>query len=920
MVTSEELVKAALAKDEGAFEALVRQNWRAVFGIALAGIGDWQAAEEVAQDAFVSAWSNLSKLRNAGGFSMWLRAIARNLVRNWIRSEEYRRRLAKRDVEGLPHSVPENPAVEAEHDEVLAALDTLSPRLREAVVVFYLEEKSLKETAHSLGITINTLKQRLSRARTRLRTVLESSWEDGLAKKMSRHRRAPARSGLSAMLVAGPAWPSMARSVATHQGKVLPFRVLGEPLLSAPRGLVMTVGGLLVIATAVGVSIPFRIERNSEAPSYSANDPLPRSSEHSNELVSTLYDTGVVEKEEEVSPNEATIVPVDVLADTDSIVDSNEFETIDIEGTVLAKFLGEPRGQVPLADARVIAVVVDPGDEGKIVDGYRHEEQVRDKSRHYVATTNARGEYTLRGIPKTGALVDIVSATGFMTHRKFAPYELDNGGVLRPTFVLSESNFIVVRGVLLDTNRVPIQDAVIQVHSFLGAAKNVKDTTSYLAYTDGRGAFEIHAHGPGVAGLVVTSASLGTTFFHDIDMNETEVKTLTWPSPTTLSGRIVWSDQSAAKGVELELTGGYILKTGLRELSHSRGLRQIATTDSEGSFVFDEPPLDMELRIRLTAQEHGLRSHEIPLETLHVGERRTWNYTFHDVITVWGHVLTPSGRPMSGMMVSCMKNEKRLRGVSAMTDDEGAYTLKVTAGPGQYQIYSHTPHNRWDMVGIPHFSHDVLLGDVLEEQVDFVTDEPTTIHLRVVDSGGNPLDARVEFAFVRYDEDNEYRTAWLNQLATGTWLGKGEFSWSQLMPDQEVMLLVKKAGYGLEEFRAFGGASGGEISETVTLYRNGRVEGIAVDETGAPLVNVQLSYRARKASDSRSFGEHVTTDEKGWFSTNALVPGTLVDLRLSIFNDPRAQRSKGYANFPKLQCVEEGVVDLGTVYFLPNPR
>src|SRR5262245_61509841 len=80
MTADADLVARSRERDAVAFGALVDRHHRLVFGVALATCGDRALAEDVVQDAFVTAWRNLDRLRDAGRVGSWVAGIARNLA------------------------------------------------------------------------------------------------------------------------------------------------------------------------------------------------------------------------------------------------------------------------------------------------------------------------------------------------------------------------------------------------------------------------------------------------------------------------------------------------------------------------------------------------------------------------------------------------------------------------------------------------------------------------------------------------------------------------------------------------------------------------------------------------------------------------------------------------------------------------
>ncbi|HEX8981637.1 MAG TPA: RNA polymerase sigma factor [Ktedonobacterales bacterium] len=144
-------------------------------------------AEDLVQETLLTAWRSLDHLRDASSFDAWLDGICRNVSRRATRRVRHERvwsaSLTSSDgVEGGPASFDElpsdtpDPLDELSRQELVALLDSalghLNVAAREAVSLRYLAEMPSDEAAARLGLTINTLDARLSRARKQLRTAL----------------------------------------------------------------------------------------------------------------------------------------------------------------------------------------------------------------------------------------------------------------------------------------------------------------------------------------------------------------------------------------------------------------------------------------------------------------------------------------------------------------------------------------------------------------------------------------------------------------------------------------------------------------------------------------------------------------------------------------------------------------------------
>ncbi len=168
------LVRLAQAGDDLSFAELVRAFQDIAVAFATATLGDYHLAEDAAQEAFVDAYRNLRSVRSPEAFSSWLHTIIVKQCDRITRRKQHRTtaldyafRLASADPS--PHEI-----VEAHETElaVRAAIGALSEVEREAVVLYYMGERSHAEIAEFLGIPSNAVKTRLYSARQRLRKYM----------------------------------------------------------------------------------------------------------------------------------------------------------------------------------------------------------------------------------------------------------------------------------------------------------------------------------------------------------------------------------------------------------------------------------------------------------------------------------------------------------------------------------------------------------------------------------------------------------------------------------------------------------------------------------------------------------------------------------------------------------------------------
>ena len=176
------LVSRCLDGDEAAWEDLVRQHTRQVYGLCFRFTNSAQQAQDLTQDVFLRVFKTIKTFRSAeGSFHTWLARVTRNLL-----IDHYRRTRQERVTDSIEEQLPmleeAGGAASARPDQVLAGreareilqatLQKLSPDLREAVILRDLQEMEYREIAKVLDIPEGTVKSRINRGRAELARLL----------------------------------------------------------------------------------------------------------------------------------------------------------------------------------------------------------------------------------------------------------------------------------------------------------------------------------------------------------------------------------------------------------------------------------------------------------------------------------------------------------------------------------------------------------------------------------------------------------------------------------------------------------------------------------------------------------------------------------------------------------------------------
>ncbi len=183
----EVLVRRARVGNSDAFEQLVLAYERRVYNLAFRMMGNAEDASDVAQEAFLRAFSSLSRFRGDCSFSTWIYRIVSNICLDELRKRG-RQRVSSLDepVEGEdgemsrqvadPAAGPEEVLQRTEtRDRIHDGLASLQEAQRVIVVLRDIQGLSYEEISAVLGLSLGTVKSRLNRARMALKKALEAA-------------------------------------------------------------------------------------------------------------------------------------------------------------------------------------------------------------------------------------------------------------------------------------------------------------------------------------------------------------------------------------------------------------------------------------------------------------------------------------------------------------------------------------------------------------------------------------------------------------------------------------------------------------------------------------------------------------------------------------------------------------------------
>jgi RNA polymerase sigma-70 factor (ECF subfamily) len=161
--------------DAEAFWSLVQPHDRALRALAYRLVGDRHLMDDVLQEAYLKAFRAFPSLRGREALGTWLRRIVYNAAMDQLRRRS--KVVPLEDLPERPDPMPDPATVAAGRRDLAAALESLPPMMRAAVLLVDAEGLSYEEAGAIIGVPKGTVASRLSRAREALRQALGTHTE-----------------------------------------------------------------------------------------------------------------------------------------------------------------------------------------------------------------------------------------------------------------------------------------------------------------------------------------------------------------------------------------------------------------------------------------------------------------------------------------------------------------------------------------------------------------------------------------------------------------------------------------------------------------------------------------------------------------------------------------------------------------------
>lgn len=188
LITDETLASRACSGDLSAYEELVNRYKNSVFAIVCRMVGQYQEAEDITQEVFISVYEKLYQFDTSKRFSPWLYRIATNASISALRRKKKVVMLNfdetyAQSPDPAPNEFDPEYAYERQElrEEILQAIAELPESYRVVIALRYQSDLNNQEIAEILGVSKENVEVKVHRARKALRRILQKRWgERGL--------------------------------------------------------------------------------------------------------------------------------------------------------------------------------------------------------------------------------------------------------------------------------------------------------------------------------------------------------------------------------------------------------------------------------------------------------------------------------------------------------------------------------------------------------------------------------------------------------------------------------------------------------------------------------------------------------------------------------------------------------------------
>ncbi|WP_019119622.1 sigma-70 family RNA polymerase sigma factor [Brevibacillus massiliensis] len=177
---ADEIKWALQPTKDAVFEGLMSEYGDKILQLVYLNVKDRTIAEDITQEVFISAYRHLETFRGESSYKTWLYRIAINETKKYLRSWSFRKIFSTiKTKDEKPVETADQINLETivmtkqDKAEIAEIVMSMSPQYRQVITLFYYEDLTIKETAHALGVSEETVRTKLHRARKQFKKRAE---------------------------------------------------------------------------------------------------------------------------------------------------------------------------------------------------------------------------------------------------------------------------------------------------------------------------------------------------------------------------------------------------------------------------------------------------------------------------------------------------------------------------------------------------------------------------------------------------------------------------------------------------------------------------------------------------------------------------------------------------------------------------
>jgi len=916
-MTDAELIPKIFAGDDRMFSHLVERYTGMVWAVCTSYVTNRTECEDLVQEVFITCYQNLDKLREQRAFGRWLSQIARKRSLNWLRSLKRRREAVSNYEESAKvYNEGAKPMEEIIQQADLyrslrQLVDTLPPRTREVMLMYYSEGCSIREVAEFLGVTNDAVKKRLRAGRDMLKE--KATAELGVALAPRKHEPELKQKVLAAIPFGQAAWltgtvtTSALTKAAVTGGATAMLKktvvtgsmtiMLKKMILGIVAAALILCGGTLLMKRV------FSPDREGKGAFQTAGKI--RSSLPSERTIKRLFP----------APAEAAAAP----APQEEPLSTTESAAEDLRPASVSGRVTDDAGY-PVAGASIFLDVTD-GEEGSPVRAT------------YEATTGTMGSFALGNISEFGQGQIFAQAQGYGIRQMNVTFPLRPGDAIENVTLMLSRSAHFITGTVSDDRGKPISRAQIHIRGFgyteKGVQKAIDEESPHVGGTESNsrtlgytfsaddGYFELGVPRGGLCDISVNKEGYASALFTRIPTGTRDMR-LVLEEGGAISGRVARTDGSSVADVQV-LVEGWGYPGGLEPVDYFGQnipmVRVHCVTNGEGRYRAERLGADLYYAVSI-ADAEALGGDAPPKAGIRVANGKTTgdvDFVLRPRARIYGSLTNvDNGAPVplvgvkaavvaSGSTPECLLGETK-------TDENGHYEMELAIEPqANVRLSAVLFLSHGDMATIDGGPAVLVLQPGEEKRVDLSIVAPITIPIRVIDEAGDPK-PDVDLMIHRITVGDSWWPGWVK---TGE---DGRYIWRGLGADTYVIEAVDPSRSGGSSIIGRGGPVSGEPGETtdevviVCAVEEGGIEGVLVAPDGTVRANTRVGCGGVRDGQLYAL-KSGWTDDDGYFCILYSLPtGTYSRVCLGSMNE---NGRLGVALIEDVDIEKDAVTDLG---------